>query len=257
MSTPQQQFTAYNLTAYLARRDGTPFTFTLRPAVPSDAASMASIVASAHLHTSLSRFLSPYRYTYLDDFLLGFQQRILTRMSQGNMLSYVASDSGGRVIGYAQFRRDGATRSRAMEQAQSNWWSWLVARPWLRLRLWLWLWLWRPRARDGDPEAVGIFAASEGDYWNGPVWRERWHAVSVAVSMAAQRRGVGTALMRVGMRAAEEDGVPLALEASDQGEGLYRKLGFRLRRRFNLYFEGESGGVMVWTPPGWKGEEEL
>jgi GNAT superfamily N-acetyltransferase len=73
-----------------------------------------------------------------------------------------------------------------------------------------------------------------------------WHVSILAVSPDYQRRGVGTLLIREGQRLALLDEVPLVLESSPVGRGLYEKNGFE------RLWEGKTCGlddvIMVWCP---------
>jgi ribosomal protein S18 acetylase RimI-like enzyme len=77
----------------------------------------------------------------------------------------------------------------------------------------------------------------------------RWHLKYVAVDPAFQRRGVGALLVRAGMERAREEGVPVMLEASPNGEKLYEKLGFVVVGEMLLRGAGVGGPVMRWDPP--------
>ena len=50
---------------------------------------------------------------------------------------------------------------------------------------------------------------------------------TLAVSTEAQRRGVGTALLRAGIEECEKKGLPIYLDASPAGLGLYERLGWK------------------------------
>jgi GNAT superfamily N-acetyltransferase len=73
-----------------------------------------------------------------------------------------------------------------------------------------------------------------------------WHVSILATSPDYQRRGVGTLLVREGQRLALLDDVPLVLESSLAGRGLYEKNGFE------RLWEGNTCGLddvcMVWCP---------
>lgn len=81
----------------------------------------------------------------------------------------------------------------------------------------------------------------------------RWHLAVLAISPNHQRKGVGGKLLRYGQRFAAEENLPMTLEASVPGRGLYAKEGFKIVE------EGEIGPgyqavSMVWEPEGLKGK---
>lgn len=57
---------------------------------------------------------------------------------------------------------------------------------------------------------------------------ERWRLSWLSVAPEAQRRGVGRALLRWGVERGEEEGVPVVLESSEAGRGLYAGAGFEV-----------------------------
>jgi len=77
----------------------------------------------------------------------------------------------------------------------------------------------------------------------------RWHLKCLGVDPGFQRRGVGAMLVGAGMDRARAEGVPAMLESSPNGEGLYRKLGFRVVGEMALQEAGIAGPVMRWDPP--------
>ena len=107
--------------------------------------------------------------------------------------------------------------------------------------------------RSADAEAVQEFHAwrleDDEKYW-GPRERvNRWHAQSVVVASEWQRKGVGRLLMGVVLERARDDGVIVGVEASPEGERLYRALGFQMLGPFCKTLQGTSGGgVMLWEP---------
>jgi len=113
-------------------------------------------------------------------------------------------------------------------------------------------------------EFVG-WTEEEGDrlYWSGAErkqrWhgesliveerKERWHVESLVVAESERRKGVGRMLMREVMARAEAEGRIVGLEASTDGEGLYRSLGFEWLGAMDQSFRGEvvdrQGFLMV------------
>lgn len=77
----------------------------------------------------------------------------------------------------------------------------------------------------------------------------QWHLASIAVSPKFERRGIGSKLVQYGQKIAAEEKVPVTLNASVKGEGLYTKLGFKLIQKREL-MEGLWSKLMVWEPEG-------
>lgn len=78
---------------------------------------------------------------------------------------------------------------------------------------------------------------------------KRGHVISIAVLPNCRRRGVGFALMKEAMKAmVEYDAKECVLEvrtSNTAGVGLYRKMGFRVKRTIRGYYaDGEAACVM-------------
>lgn len=83
---------------------------------------------------------------------------------------------------------------------------------------------------------------------------KRGHVISIAVLPNYRRRGVGFALMKEAMKAmVEYDAKKCVLEvraSNTAGVGLYRKMGFRVKRTIRGYYaDGEAACVMARTLP--------
>ncbi|OGM43289.1 hypothetical protein ABOM_008664 [Aspergillus bombycis] len=236
-------------------------TIQIRRITPPDIPQMARLASTAYFNSPLSQFLSPYRQTYPGDFTRRFLHMMRARYFNPRCIGFVAvpvSDPATPVA-YAQFIRLGDDKAaKALIAAQSSIWNtlrrWCVAvRTWIETLVW--------PDRSGDAEAVAEFdKAVEDDnlrYWESPqmkgLYGERWHAQSVVVSGDWRRRGIGRRLMGEVLRRAQEEGVVVGLEASEDGERLYRSLGFELRGRFCMALgdeDGDVGGIMMWRPDG-------
>lgn len=87
-----------------------------------------------------------------------------------------------------------------------------------------------------------------------------WYAGLLGVDPNYQRRGIGAKLVEQGLSMAREGGLPMVLEATVAGKGLYVKLGFKQIRKLEI--EGLRDGIvtMLWEPEGlrgrWLGEEQ-
>lgn len=217
-------------------------TYTLRPATLEDAAIMGSLAATSYMNASFSAILFPRRHCYIAEQARAYQQRILSRMVSPRKKTLVAVLPCGLPIAYVQFQRLGngapaenwASRLRAL---------FIAARNWVDVHVWGFV------DRSMDLEAFVSFGQEGKGYWvDSP--EERWYVQSLVVGGAWQRRGVGKALMGVVLGMARDEGVMVGLEASEDGEPMYRSLGFGLRMRFK---EGDvAGGVMEWFPEGKK-----
>jgi predicted N-acetyltransferase YhbS len=80
-----------------------------------------------------------------------------------------------------------------------------------------------------------------------------WHLGLLAVAPKFQRRGIGQKLVQHCQKLAAEDGVPVTLEASVVGRGLYTKLGFKVAEQVKITDEFD-GVAMLWEPEQLKGK---
>ncbi|KAH9209455.1 hypothetical protein DL95DRAFT_394400 [Leptodontidium sp. 2 PMI_412] len=223
------------------------------------------IAARTYYDAELTKFLSPRREKYYSDYEFGFQSRAQTRMFSPRNITYFAYEKSRpeAPIGYMQFVRlgdDEAAKKMEMDVGVTGrgclWvasWLWWV---WVKMNLW-----WTGGDRSEDPEAVkkfiGMVEEEERLHWEGREDRaNRWHAQSVVVYEEYQGRGIGKRLMAEVLGRADSEGVITGIEASAAGELMYRSVGFELVARFSgeNTFEGDSGGVMIRKPKGWKGE---
>ena len=111
--------------------------------------------------------------------------------------------------------------------------------------------------RSANPEAVESFnrwaEEEQTQHWTSvPERKNRWHVQSCVVAEGLQGQGIGKALMREVLARAQAENVYAGVEATGPGERLYQSVGFKLLARFVHSFDGDRGGVMLWTPPGMK-----
>ena len=72
----------------------------------------------------------------------------------------------------------------------------------------------------------------------------------VIVDVGQQRKGIGTKLMKDGLAQVEKYRIPVFLQASPLGYGMYKKCGFRDLEALDLDFSdlGWGGGIIrVWA----------
>lgn len=228
----------------------------LRPATLSDCAAMARIAVRAYSNTPFSTFQFPLQAQYLDDHIQYWHQRVRQRILETENESVVAvlSDAcanPGKIVGFSQFKRLGNdSRARARRAARDTYT--------LTIQRWVY---WALDAvydamfpsRAVDKEARRTFIAAEKEVkekvWGIEMLSNLWWGQSVIVDPDWQGRRIGPKMMAVFMEAAQEDGVPIGLEASTDGKRLYDKLGFKLVGPSPLDLAA-GAGQMMWTPEG-------
>ena len=82
---------------------------------------------------------------------------------------------------------------------------------------------------------------------------DRWHLSLLGTDEKFQRRGIGRMLLEFGMRMAERDDVPIALESSVAGMSLYKRSGFKVVYKAEVEGDLECV-VMAWEPEQSMGE---
>ncbi|KAJ5166002.1 hypothetical protein N7492_006298 [Penicillium capsulatum] len=222
----------------------------------SDISKIASIAATEYFDSDLNTFLCPRRHEYPHHVTRHFSQMIETRFLNPRNIGFVAvkASKPQEPLGYAQFIRLGNDRAALhLISQQSSFWL-TLQQWWSRIRIAVTNFIWPDRAVDRNAKRE-FLQSTELDmerYWMSPAmkakYENRWHAQSVVVSSAYQRRGIGRLLMAEVLHRAQDEGVVVGLEASTEGEKLYRNLGFELRGPFSMIIGLSAGGIMMWTP---------
>ncbi|KAJ6096735.1 hypothetical protein N7486_007481 [Penicillium sp. IBT 16267x] len=231
-------------------------TFLIRRMQSSDIPILGHLAATTYFDSPLNAFLCPHRYEYPKHVIRRFVQMIRGRYLNPRSIGFVAVDhaSPSTPVAYAQFIRLG--NDQAALQLISNQRSiWRLMKTWwFKIRASLVNLFWPDRSV--NPDAMKTFMKSvehdEQYYWESPEMKikylNRWHAQSVVVSSSYQRQGIGRRLMEEVLQRAQNEGVVVGLEASEDGEKLYQKLGFELRGPFSMNIGLPAGGIMMWTP---------
>ncbi|KAJ5979813.1 GNAT family acetyltransferase [Penicillium waksmanii] len=207
----------------------------IRPATPNDLPFIADIAAQAMLHDELFIHLCPHRHTYYADFRTAFLRRLKIRLYTPGYVMLVAveskseSESGDhgardrdrdeRVRGYAVWSRRGDTPTATQWQKNGHgdgWWN-----------------------------DQYIQACATG--YDFAAFPELWFLATVAVDPRHQRRGFGRSLVQWGLDRANEERIPVGLDASRQGLALYEDMGFRTVAMAEVV-PGLEVTAMLWEP---------
>jgi ribosomal protein S18 acetylase RimI-like enzyme len=230
----------------------------VRPATFSDVPKMAFTAFIGYAGSTLDNFLSPFRSRYPDDVLRSWNHRMILRWVDPRMVLMVAcpASSPEKVVGYAQFSRLGDDEG-AKRQIASRKTTWLTVLAWyytIKFKIVDKIWPDRSVNREAEKQFATWWQLDDKMHWASyPERQNRWHLRSIVVSPDWRGKGVGTLLMKEVLDRARKEGVIVGLEASADGEFLYKKAGFELLSRF--YFEEGSpiaspnaGGIMMWKP---------
>jgi ribosomal protein S18 acetylase RimI-like enzyme len=231
---------------------------TIRPAKFNDMPKLAFTAVSGYAGSTIEKFLTPLRSQYPEDTLRSWYQRMVLRWVDPRMVSVVAcpASSPENVVGYIQFWRVGDDEG-AKRQIASRKSAWLLLLSWyytIKFKIVNFLWPDRSVNLEAEKQFATWNQIDNETHWDPvPERRNRWHLRSIVVSPEWQGKGVGTMLLKEVLDRARKEGVIVGLEASPDGEHLYRKVGFELLSRFT--YKGGSpiaspneGGIMMWKP---------
>ncbi|KAJ5379995.1 uncharacterized protein N7496_002423 [Penicillium cataractarum] len=228
----------------------------IRPTRYSDIPTMANIAAAVYRDSVYSDFLCPYRHQYPHHFNRRFLQIFQVRHFDPRSIGFVAveSSSPDKPVAYIQLTRlgDDEPARRLIATRDTLWrrlFHWL-----LQTRMSIVNYLWPDRSTDHDAARQFDESAQRDSekYWESDEMKakygNRWHVKGLVVSSSHQRRGIGQTLMAEAMQRAQQEDVVVGLEASADGEKLYRSLGFEMRGPYSMVVGPPRGGLMMWTP---------
>ncbi|KAI9840231.1 MAG: hypothetical protein M1838_004152 [Thelocarpon superellum] len=227
----------------------------IRPATHADLSSLATIGALAFKDDGLLQWLYPGGVEHPEDFRGVFLHRLHERMATPGIVIMVMEtdeddadwDGTGRIVAYTNWERRGD------DGVAKRWWTggWMdfINRTLLGLK--------------GEylklsgtnccmsRSNMGLFEASMTARFDN--LSSYWLLRVLAVSPALQRRGIGGRLLRWGLDVAQSEGVPVTLEATPQGQGLYLQNGFRKFGEIEEPGMKEPGPLFIWEPKGLEG----
>jgi ribosomal protein S18 acetylase RimI-like enzyme len=237
----------------------------IREARLRDAWQIGYLSATTYLGTDLFKYLTPKAEEHFNAYLLNNRIRAINRVLNNRNITFVAVEetNPSHAVGYTILTRLGDDEGAQRQIASRKTW-------WLTLMAWIWSYL-MPlitklyAGKADDPENIAEFSRvadleEKKHFGSFPERANRWYVQSCVVSKEFQGRKIGKALMGEVTKRAQAEGVCVGLEASAQGEMMYRSVGFELISRFQplkgmdygAEQDGEAGGIMIWKPVGWK-----
>ncbi|KAF2014146.1 acyl-CoA N-acyltransferase [Aaosphaeria arxii CBS 175.79] len=241
---------------------------TIRPARVSDHYAMASICSAAFFEEDLfGRIIHPKRHEYPDDVALFWLQFIREQWFDWRNKLYVAvstgdeKSAGDEIVGVAVWQRQGKVGDGMKLRA---WDPRNIIHPLLTLHhTLLQPTLWPNRAL--DPTKTTLLPSAEpfvAHHWAG-ARSENWYLSLLATSPAAQGRGIGKRLVKLGLDLAREEGVHASVMSSEGNDVFYLKSGFdevvgwaNEGEENPLRKEGVKGGAILFMFPEGQGGRE-
>lgn len=226
----------------------------IRPLSRPDLPAVSQITHRAFSHDELFTWLYPHQDKYPDDLRRYQLIRLRTRLVQKGSHGFVAESEEGdaewsgkpEILGFAFYIRGG--RDEKAERWREDGWFEKLERSLLSWEIWYeetFL------AHASSPANLRLFRQAS-DYKFYSLLPSYWHLGLLGIDPKFQRRGIGAKLVRFGQDIAREEQVPVTLEASVMGRGLYAKLGFLVVEE-SAIVEGLDGVAMVWEPVGREG----
>jgi len=224
---------------------------------------VADIGKETFANDELFAWLYPYKDQYPNDStrwqLLRLRTRLVERGSHGFVSETEAGDDGWNatigpvVVGYVFFIVKGSGEEAQKWQTDS-----LMNKIERYLLGWEKYYEQKLFQRAVDPKALEMYANLK-QFSVYKTLDEYWYLGLLGVDPKYQRRGIGAKLVKHGFSMAREGGLPMALEATVAGKGLYSKLGFKAIQKSRIGPLSEEIVAMLWEPESLKGrwlEEE-
>ncbi|EDN05554.1 GNAT family acetyltransferase [Histoplasma capsulatum] len=243
----------------------------IHPLEAADIPEVASILADALLDDELWAWLAPNRLKYYSEYRAGFLMRTKVRFSTPGWVLHVAVtdpedevgrehrrehgqgyEPRGKVVGYCAWERVGDSPQARKWREDKETIGWWLERRLLNLQL---------RYADMfiqnnaiDSSRLRTYASATAGNFPSDIFPELWYVGMLAIHPGYQRMGIGKMLLQWGIERGTAENVPVGLEPSLKGAGLYKKLGFRDLGTVELMGK-EWVAMMLWEPPGLSAEE--
>ncbi|KAF3926821.1 hypothetical protein ABW20_dc0101442 [Dactylellina cionopaga] len=208
---------------------------TYRTATLRDVDGIAACAADAMMEDDLFGALYPRRKSDPSYFLAYFKRRARLRIVDRNIVTLIAElpvvENSGvekkKIVGFAQWQKFGK------ESVETRW--------------------------NPLQEMVAAFSRDftelENIYWiKDGKDHDRWHLQLLGVHSTARRRGIGGALVQLGVEKAKRDNCDASLEASPMGLPLYQSRGFEVIGVYETKIMDPKGKpilspVLLWKNP--------
>jgi GNAT superfamily N-acetyltransferase len=213
----------------------------VREAAFAELGQMADVVSKGFLDDDVfGRFMHPKRREFPNDWYFFWVKEIRTRLVDPSHLIFVRPDAAsGKVAAFCVMKRIGESEDkRATSESLAEKGRRLIVQGQNQWSNWTWT------DRTADPEAIAKFDSNWDDiahYFTGPR-KECWMIDILCVHPEFQKKGFGRDLIlnAIEVCRSEEPMVPLAVIASEIGDGFYEKQGFQEAGRANV---GDLSGV--------------
>ncbi|KAF1811833.1 acyl-CoA N-acyltransferase [Eremomyces bilateralis CBS 781.70] len=222
----------------------------IRPLEPKDISEVADLQVAAFLHDELFTWFDPELEKHPEELRRVRLARTRNRMEEvgchGFVLEIDSEDGcavdGKRIAGMTMWQREGN------DELARRWQHDTLSKRLNRLLLWM----------EGTYEKYVVFSHTNKERLAhffqvahdefDPILAtlpSRWHLSALAVHPAFHRRGIGSQLLEHGLQFADEERVPVTLNASVAGRPLYEKSGFEVVKTCLIAESPELLGVLM------------